>query len=73
VLAEHCAAAGRDPAAIEHSAALGGDQTRGSIAELLAEADALSALGVSLLTIGSSGPDYDLTAAEALCRWRDQH
>jgi hypothetical protein len=32
----------------------------------------LTGLGVRLLTIGASGPDYDLTAAEALCRWRDQ-
>ena len=29
-------------------------------------------LGVTLLTIGCNGPDYDLTAAEALCRWRDR-
>ncbi|HTM86072.1 MAG TPA: LLM class F420-dependent oxidoreductase [Mycobacterium sp.] len=72
VLAEHCVAVGRDPAEIEHSAALGGDQTRGTVDELLAEADALARLGVGLLTIGCTGPDYDLTAAEALCRWRDQ-
>jgi hypothetical protein len=39
---------------------------------LLAEAAALTGLGVTLLTIGSSGPDYDLTAAKALCRWRDE-
>lgn len=73
VLAEHCAAIGRDPATIEHSAALGGDQTLGTVTELLTEADALNNLGVSLFTVGSNGPDYDLTTAEALCRWRDQH
>ncbi|MDQ2628820.1 MAG: LLM class F420-dependent oxidoreductase [Actinomycetota bacterium] len=69
VLAEHCAALGRDPATIEHSAALGNDQTE---AELLSAAESMAQLGVSLLTIGSSGPDYDMTGAEALCRWRDQ-
>ena len=40
---------------------------------LLAEADALADLGVTLLTVGVNGPDYDLTDAEALCRWRDRH
>ena len=39
---------------------------------LLAEADALAGLGVTLLTVGVNGPDYDLSDAEALCRWRDQ-
>ena len=29
-------------------------------------------LGVTLLTVGANGPDYDLSDAEALCRWRDQ-
>ena len=33
--------------------------------------EALVGLGVTLLTIGVNGPDYDLTAAEALVRWRD--
>lgn len=72
VLAEHCAAVGRDPAAIEHSAAVGGETGRSPVSDVLAEADTLTGLGVSLLTVGSSGPDYDLSVAEALCRWRDQ-
>lgn len=73
VLAEHCAAVGRDPADIERSAAVGGETGAGRGADgLIAEAEALTALGVTLLTIGSSGPDHDLTAAEALCRWRDR-
>jgi hypothetical protein len=38
---------------------------------LIAEAEALVGLGVTLLTVGTGGPDYDLTNAEALCRWRD--
>lgn len=72
VLAEHCTAVGRDPAAIEHSAAVGGETGRSPISDVLAEADTLTGLGVSLLTVGSSGPDYNLSVAEALCRWRDQ-
>jgi hypothetical protein len=39
---------------------------------LLANAEALVGLGVSLLTVGVNGPDYDLSNAEALCRWRDE-
>lgn len=68
VLAEHCAAVGRDPATVERSAGVSGKE----IDALLAEADALAALGVTMLTVGSSGPDYDLTEAEALVRWRDR-
>lgn len=65
VLARHCADVGRDPATIERSSAL---QDSG---RLSADADALAGLGVTLLTVGCDGPDYDLAAAEALCRWRD--
>jgi len=68
VLAKHCGDVGRDPAAIERSAGVEGDTEDA----LLAEADALAGLGVSLLTVGINGPDYDLTRAEALCRWRDR-
>ena len=68
VLDQHCADVGRDPATIERSAGVegkGGDALR-------ANAEGLTALGVSLLTVGVNGPDYDLTAAEALCQWRDE-
>jgi hypothetical protein len=71
VLAEHCAAVGRDPDTIERSAAVGGETGRAGRAELIADAEALTGLGVNLLTVGSTGPDYDLSAAEVLCRWRD--
>ncbi|ORW08236.1 LLM class F420-dependent oxidoreductase [Mycobacterium kyorinense] len=72
VLARHCAAIGRDPDSIERSAAVGGETGRGRGADaLIAEAEALTGLGVTLLTVGSTGPDYDLSAAETLCRWRD--
>jgi probable F420-dependent oxidoreductase len=75
VLDDHCAAVGRDPATIERSAGVEdnsgvrrGEGTDG----LIANAEGLAALGVTLLTVGCNGPDYDLTAAEALCRWRDK-
>ncbi|GAA1483074.1 LLM class F420-dependent oxidoreductase [Gordonia sinesedis] len=67
VLADHCAAVGRDPATIERSA---GVQFTGDVDQLLRDADAIRDEGVSLLTVGTDGPDYDLTAVEALCRWR---
>jgi alkanesulfonate monooxygenase SsuD/methylene tetrahydromethanopterin reductase-like flavin-dependent oxidoreductase (luciferase family) len=72
VLADHCTAVGRDPADIERSAAVGGETGASDAPRLIAEAEALTDLGVGLLTIGSSGPDYDLTGAETLCRWRDR-
>jgi probable F420-dependent oxidoreductase len=66
VLSQHCEAVGRDPADIERSA---GVQSRGDA--LLADADAMLELGVTQFTVGVTGPDYDLSSAEALCRWRD--
>jgi probable F420-dependent oxidoreductase len=69
VLAEHCADVGRDPDTIERSA---GVQDTNGLDALLADADGLAELGVTMLTVGTNGPDYDLTAAEALCRWRDR-
>jgi probable F420-dependent oxidoreductase len=66
ILAAHCEAVGRDPATIERSA---GVQAKGDA--LLAQADALVDLGVTQFTVGVNGPDYDLSDAEALCRWRD--
>jgi probable F420-dependent oxidoreductase len=65
VLAEHCQAVGRDPDTIERSAGV-------NIENLLADAEGLVALGVTLLTVGVNGPDYDLSDAEALCRWRER-
>jgi len=71
----YCRDLGRDPAAIERSAGVEDNSgvARGEgTAALLANAEALTAQGVTLLTTGVNGPDYDLTAAQALCRWRDQ-
>lgn len=67
VLAEHCRVVGRDPAEIERSCAVEYD---GDTNNLWRAADAISAEGVSLITVGVTGPDYDLTPVEALCRWR---
>ncbi|MDA2892226.1 LLM class F420-dependent oxidoreductase [Mycolicibacterium sp. BiH015] len=68
ILARHCADVGRDPATIERSA-----EAKGRDADALVEnAGAVTALGISMLTVGVNGPDYDLSQAEALCRWRDR-
>ncbi|CAN5273176.1 LLM class F420-dependent oxidoreductase [soil metagenome] len=68
VLDRHCAAVDRAPAAIERSSGV----PEKSVETMLAEADALVDLGVTLLTIGVNGPDYDLSGAEALVAWRDR-
>lgn len=68
VLAEHCAAVGRDPAEIERSTAVQASDPDG----LMAQAERMANLGVTMLTVGANGPDYDLTEAKALCRWRDR-
>ena len=65
VLGRHCADVGRDPASIERSAAVNNGGA------LIANAETRVGLGVTLLTVGCGGPDYDLTPAEALCKWRD--
>ena len=43
-----------------------------NVENLLTDAEGLAALGVTLLTVGVNGPDYDLSDVEALCRWRDR-
>ncbi len=68
ILAEHCAAVGRDPSTIERSAELNAD---GGVDELKRFGDAITAEGVSLLTLAVNGPDYDLSVVESLVRWRD--
>ncbi|MAU80965.1 LLM class F420-dependent oxidoreductase [Gordonia sp. Z-3] len=67
ILDEHCATVGRDPAQIEHSAGL---QAR-TVDDALREADELVAAGISLITVGAGGPDYDLSVLEAVCKWRE--
>ena len=65
ILAEHCAAVGRDPAEIERSTSLPGRPgTEGA-------ADELYGMGFRLFTMGLSGPDYDLDRLAPWLRWRD--
>ena len=67
VLDGHCAAVGRDPATVERSSGVEGRDA----ATLIANADGLAGLGVTLMTVGCDGPDYDLGPAQTLIRWRD--
>lgn len=62
VLAEHCAAVGRDPHVIERSVKWPGT----------GQAAAFVEAGATLFTVSSSGPDYDLTTLVEACRWRDE-
>jgi probable F420-dependent oxidoreductase len=64
VLDEHCAAIGRDPAEIERSCGVSGPPER--------TADALLDAGVTLFTVGVSGPDHDLGMLRRWIRWRDE-
>jgi len=61
ILAEHCAAVGTDPASIQRSTSWQGADA----------APALVEAGVSLFTIGTSGPDYDLSTVQDALAWRD--
>ncbi|WP_043659532.1 LLM class F420-dependent oxidoreductase [Nocardia thailandica] len=62
ILAEHAAEVGTDESRIERSVQWPGREA----------ADALHAAGVTLFTIGVSGPDYDLTEVERALAWRDE-
>jgi len=66
ILAEHCAAVGRDPSEIEH--------TRGVMRGLLDHADGLHEAGVSHFIIGITGAPggYDLEPLRELVAWRDR-
>lgn len=66
VLAQHCEAVGRDPSTIRHMVGLSAPSDR-----LGAQAQELADLGVTMFNVRTSGPDYDLTRIETLCRWRD--
>ncbi len=55
-----------------HHRALRGRRRATASTRCCGEADAFAELGVTMLTVGVNGPDYDLTHAEALCRWRDR-
>ena len=70
VLAQHCAAVGRDQGDIEISVSVGGGgpATSGEPKELGPQ---LVDLGVSLFTVGVTGPDYDLGELRQWIAWRD--
>jgi probable F420-dependent oxidoreductase len=63
VLGEHCEAVGRDVTEIEISTEL---RMRTE-----AEADEQVDLGVTMFTLGISGPEYDLAAVRRWVAWRD--
>lgn len=65
VLAEHCANVGTDSATIEH--VIGSFKGVGNLA------DDLAAAGVAELTVGVSGPKYDLGELRELIAWRDRY
>ena len=67
-LAEHCAAVGRDPAEIEHSAPFPKPKDGRSAQE---RADELADAGISLFTVAAGGPDYDFEELRAALAWRD--
>lgn len=62
ILAEHAAEVGTDESRIERSVQWPGRD----------QADALHAAGVTLFTIGVTGPTYDLTEVERAIAWRDE-
>jgi probable F420-dependent oxidoreductase len=67
VLAEHCAAVGRDPNAIE--------RVWGTGSRTLEQADGLADAGVHEITLGlgGDGHGYDLGGLRELIEWRDRH
>ncbi|NLG56420.1 MAG: LLM class F420-dependent oxidoreductase [Rhodococcus sp.] len=62
LLADYATGARRDPSEIEHSTTWPG----------IDEAPAYVEAGVTLFTIGISGPDYDLGQVRQALNWRDQ-
>ena len=64
ILAEHGAAVGRDVSEIEISNELRTSTT--------ADAEAMLEAGVTLFTLGISGPEYDLEPVKRWLKWRDE-
>ncbi|MFD8496809.1 LLM class F420-dependent oxidoreductase [Amycolatopsis sp. NPDC059657] len=65
VLDRHCADLGRDPSEIERSVGVQSDNPGELGAKLLD-------LGVTTFTVGSGGPDYDLSLLKTWIAWRDK-
>jgi probable F420-dependent oxidoreductase len=64
VLADHGAAVGRDVSVVERS--VGVSRPPADVA------DGLLAAGATFFTVGTSGPDYDLSLVREWVRWRDE-
>jgi probable F420-dependent oxidoreductase len=73
VLDEWCTRLGRDPAEIERSAGVSARPGRfpEDARDYTASAEALYAAGTRLLTVGLTGPRYDLGPVRDLVAWRD--
>ena len=73
VLDQWCARLGRDPAEIERSAGVSPKPGRlpEDVADYVAAAEALHAVGTRLFTVGVGGPKYDLGPLRELVAWRD--
>jgi probable F420-dependent oxidoreductase len=65
ILEQHCADVGRDPSEIERSVGVGGGADPAELGPKLL------ALGARLFTVGTGGPDYDLTELRSWIAWRD--
>lgn len=63
ILDGHCADVGRDPAEIERSVGVQGDPAE--------TGQRLVDLGVTLFTVGTGGPDLDLSTVRRWVQWRD--
>ncbi|GAB0106623.1 LLM class F420-dependent oxidoreductase [Nocardia sp. JMUB6875] len=63
ILGAHCAEVGTDAAAIEKSVAWPG----------LDQVEDYANAGVTLFTVGTGGPDYDLSRVLEAVAWRDRH
>jgi len=63
ILAEHGTAVGRDTALVERSVGVG--QPPAEVGQALLDA------GVTLFTVGLSGPDYDMSLVREWVQWRD--
>ena len=62
VLADHCQSVGRDPHSIARSVPWPGAENAQSFVDE----------GVTLFTVGTGGPDYELTQVNEAIQWRDE-
>lgn len=73
VLDNHCAAVGRDRREFELSVGVGGRGRDGRQPDSpQVEGEPLLALGATLFSMGTSGPDYDLDFVPEWLAWRDE-